>query len=192
MTILCSIGIVSVGKALIDLGASISLMPFSMCQRIGNLKITPTWMTLQLAERSITRSYGVVEDVLVKVCRFTFSMDFLIMNIKEDSDIPLILGRPFMLTTKCVVDMGNGNLEMSVEDQKVTFNLFEAIKHPSDSKTCFKVEAVEQEADLVVQRFTIHSPFEKALMNAIDFLTNEEDQDLRACLEDLDRLKEFP
>ena len=149
-------------------------------------------MTLQLAERSITRSYGVVEDVLVKVCRFTFSMDFLIMNIKEDSDIPLILGRPFMLTTKCVVDMGNGNLEMSVEDQKVTFNLFEAIKHPSDSKTCFKVEAVEQEADLVVQRFTIHSPFEKALMNAIDFLTNEEDQDLRACLEDLDRLKEFP
>jgi len=67
------------------------------------------------------------------------------MDIKEDSDIPLILGRPFMLTTKCVVDMGNDNLEMSVEDQKVNFNLFEAIKHPSDSKTCFKVEAIEQE-----------------------------------------------
>ena len=48
-----------------------------------------------------------------------------------------------MLTAKCVEDMGNGNLEMSVEDQKVTFNLFKAIKNPNDCKTCFKVEAVE-------------------------------------------------
>ena len=53
-----------------------------------------------------------------------------------------------MLTAKCVVDIGNVNLEMSVEDQKVTFNLFEVIKHPSDNKTCFKVEPIEQEADL--------------------------------------------
>ena len=71
------------------------------------------------------------------------------MDIEEDLNIPLILDRPFMLTTKCVVGMGNDNLEMSVEDLKVTFNLFEAIKHPSDNKTCFKVKAIEQEADLV-------------------------------------------
>ena len=60
------------------------------------------------------------------------------MDIEEDSDIPLIMGCPFMLKAKCVVDMGNDNLEMSVEDQKLTFNLFEAIKHPSNNKTCFK------------------------------------------------------
>ena len=65
------------------------------------------------------------------------------MDIEEDSDIPLILVRPFMLTAKCVVDIGNNDLEMSVEDQKVTFNLFEAIKHPSDNKTYFKVEAIK-------------------------------------------------
>ena len=53
-----------------------------------------------------------------------------------------------MVTTKCVVDMGNGNLEMSVEDQKATFNLFGGIKHPSDRKTCFKVEEIEQKANL--------------------------------------------
>ena len=64
----CSIGKVSVGEALLDLGASINLMPLSMCQRIRNLKIAPTKMTLQLADRLITRPYGVVEDVLVKVC----------------------------------------------------------------------------------------------------------------------------
>jgi len=94
----CSIRNVSVGKGLIDLGANINLMPFSMCQRIGNLRIAPTRMTLQLADRSITRPYGVVEDVLVKVFQFTFSVDFVIIDIKEDSDILLILDRPFMLT----------------------------------------------------------------------------------------------
>ena len=72
----------------------------------------------------------------------------MIMDIEEDYDIPLILDRPFMLIAKYVVDMGNSNLEMSVEDQKATFNLFEAIKHLSDNKTCFKVEAIEQEVDL--------------------------------------------
>jgi len=54
-------------------------------------------MTLQLEDCSITRPYGVVEDVLVKVCQFTFPVDFVIMDIEEDSNIPLILGRPFML-----------------------------------------------------------------------------------------------
>ena len=58
--------------------------------------------------------------------------DFVIMDIEEDYDIPLILDWPFMLTTKCVIDIGNRNLEMSVEDQK--FNSFEAIKHPSVTK----------------------------------------------------------
>jgi len=106
-------------------------------------------MTLQLADRSIARPFGVVEDVLVKVCHFTFLVDFVIMDIEEDAEIPLILGRPFMVTAKCVVDMGNDNLEMSVEDQKATFNLFEVSKHPSDNKTCFKVEEIKQKGKLV-------------------------------------------
>ena len=104
------------GKVIVDLGASINLMPLSMCRRIGNLSVTPTKMTPQLVDRSIFRPYSVVEDVLVKVHQFTFPVDFVLMDIEEDSDIPLILGRPFMLTTKCVVDIGNGNLEMGVED----------------------------------------------------------------------------
>ena len=116
VTIPCFIGNVSIGKTFIDLGASINLMPLSMCRRIGNLKINPTRMTLQLVDCSITRPFEVVEDVLVKVHHFTFQVDFVIMDIEEDAEIPLILGRPFMLTTKCVVDMGNGNLEMSMND----------------------------------------------------------------------------
>ena len=105
---------VSIGKALTDLGASINLMPLSICRRLGELEIMPTRMTLQLADRSITRPYGVIEDVLVKVKQFTFPANFVVMDIEEDPEIPLILGRPFMLTTCCIVNMGKGKLELSV------------------------------------------------------------------------------
>ncbi|KHN31078.1 hypothetical protein glysoja_045911, partial [Glycine soja] len=143
VTIPCSIGAVSVGKALIDLGANINLMPLSICRRIGELEIMPTRMTLQLADRSITRLYGVVEDVLVKVWQFTFLADFVIMDIEEDAEIPLILGRPFMLTANCVVDMGKGNLEMGINDHKITFDLFDAKKHKLDRNVCSKMDEIE-------------------------------------------------
>jgi len=112
----CSIGEVFVGKALIDLGASINLMPLSMCQRLGEIEIMLTCMTLQLADRSITRPYGVIEHVLVKVKHLIFPTNFVVIDIEEDADIPLIHGRPFMSTTSCVVDMGKKMLQMGIED----------------------------------------------------------------------------
>ena len=114
------------------------------------------------------------------------------MGIEEDAEISLILGRPFMLMTKCVVDMGNGNLEMSANDQKVTFNLFDTIKHPNDHKACFKMEPVEHEVAMVVQGMASQSLLEKALNNAVECLTKEEEKELKKCLEVLDGLKGSP
>ena len=116
VTIPCSIGEVTVGKALIDLGASINLMPLSMCKRLGELEIMPTKITLQLVDRSITKPYGVIEDVLVRVKHFIFPANFVVMDICEDIDIPVILGRPFILTASCIVDMGRKKLELGFED----------------------------------------------------------------------------
>ena len=152
----------------------------------------PTRMTLQLADHSITRPYGVVEDVLVKVCQFIFLADFVIMDIEKDVEILLILGRPFMLAANCVVDMGKGNLEMSVDDQKVTFNLFEAMKHPSDHKACFKVEKVEHEINMVARAMVLQSPLEKALTNTIECLTAEEEKEVQSYLEELEGVEENP
>ncbi|XP_014626151.1 uncharacterized protein [Glycine max] len=190
VTIPCTIGNESIEKSLIDLRASINLMPLSMCRRIRNLKIDPTKMTLQLVDRSITRPYRVVEDVLVKVCHFTFPIDFVIMDIEEDTKIPLIISRPFMLIVNCVVDMGHGNLEMSVDDQKVTFNLFEAIKYLEEDRRCFKVEEVDKEDTNALS--TTQTSLEKALIYVIDCLTSEEEKDLRVCLEDLDHEENIP
>ena len=105
----CSIGEVAVGKALIDLGTCINLMSLSMCRRLGELEIMPTRMTLQLVDRSITRPYGVIEDVLILVKQLVFPADFVVMDIEEDPQIPIILGRPFMSTANCIVDMGKAN-----------------------------------------------------------------------------------
>ncbi|XP_028186307.1 uncharacterized protein LOC114372939 [Glycine soja] len=140
----CSIGEVVVGKALIDLEASINLMPLSMCLRLGEIEIISTRMTLHLADRSITRPYGVIEDVLVKVKHLIFPADFVVIDIEEDADIPLILGCPFMSTASCVVDMGKKMLQMGIEDQKINFDLFHEDKEPSDQNVYFKVHVMEE------------------------------------------------
>ncbi|XP_006593075.1 uncharacterized protein [Glycine max] len=153
VTIPCSIGAVSVGKALIDLGASINLTLLSMCRRIEELEIMPTRMTLQLANHSITRPYGVIEDVLVRVKHFTFPADFVVMDIEEDAEIPLILGRPFMLTTSCLVDMGKWKLEMGIEDQKISFDLFDEEKQLLDQNVCLQVKEFGEEVLKVGTKF---------------------------------------
>jgi len=105
-----SIGVLSVDNALLDLGTSINLMPLEMLRKIGDLDVQPTKMQLRLADRSIKYLYGVVEDVLVNVQKFIFPMDFVIMDMKEDEEVPLILGRPFMKTARIIVDVDKGEL----------------------------------------------------------------------------------
>ncbi|XP_006577524.1 uncharacterized protein [Glycine max] len=174
VTIPCSIGEVAVGKALIDLGANINLMPLSMCRRLGELEIMPTRMTLHLADRSISRPFRVIGDVLIQVKHRIFLADFLVMDIEEDLEIPIILGRPFISTASCIVDMGKGELELSVEDQKISFNLFEAMKHPNDQKACFDEEKVEREIELAAIAMVCIKELEGAGENAERHIVFEE------------------
>jgi len=153
VTIPCSIGEVSIGKALIDLGASINLMSLFMCRRLGELEIMPTKMTLQLAYRSITRPYGVIEDVLVRVKHHIFLADFVVMDIEEDANIPLIFGRPFMSTASCVADMGKKKLEMGIEDQQISFDLFNEERKLLDQNVCLHVK--EFNAKVLKERIEI-------------------------------------
>ncbi|XP_014627114.1 uncharacterized protein LOC114398703 [Glycine soja] len=97
-----------------------------------------------LADRSIARPYGVIEDVLVKVKHLIFPADFVVIDIEEDVDIPLILGCPFMSTASCVVDMGKKMLQMGIEDQKINFDLFHEDKEPPDRNVYFKVHVMEE------------------------------------------------
>ncbi|XP_019431588.1 PREDICTED: uncharacterized protein LOC109338740 [Lupinus angustifolius] len=138
-----TIGELSEGKALLDLGASIKLIPLSMLKRIGGLEIKPTRMTLQLADRYVKYPYGVLEDVSLKVDELVFPVDFVIMDIEEDKEVPLIFGRPFMKTARVIIDVDDGKLKVRVEDQDVNFNVFEAMKHLKDKQHCFRVDVIE-------------------------------------------------
>ncbi|KAM6548261.1 hypothetical protein CsatB_019937 [Cannabis sativa] len=135
----CSIGGSVETKALCDLGASINLMPLSVFKRLGLGKAKPTTVTLQLADRSLTHPRGIIEDVLVKVGKFIFPADFLILDMEEDSTIPIILGRPFLATGRALIDVQKGELKLRVQDEEVNFNVFA----PTDIPTCCKIEVVK-------------------------------------------------
>ncbi|KAL5550236.1 hypothetical protein UlMin_000412 [Ulmus minor] len=113
-TIPCSIGGQYCGKALCDLGASINLMPMSIFKTLGIGKARPTTVSLQLADRSIAHPEGKIEDVLVKVDKFIFPVDFIVLDYEADLEVPIILGRPFLATGRTLIDVQNGKLTMRV------------------------------------------------------------------------------
>ena len=91
-TIPCLIGDLPVEKALADLGAGINLMPYSLFQKLNLGEPKPTRMSLQLADCSVKFPRGIIEDVLVKVENFIFPVDFMILDMEADTDVPFILG----------------------------------------------------------------------------------------------------
>nr|GEX20768.1 transposon Ty3-I Gag-Pol polyprotein [Tanacetum cinerariifolium] len=91
--------------ALADLGASINLMPFSVWKRLSLPDLTPMCMTLELADRLISRSVGVVEDVYVKVGSFHFPTDFVVVDFNADPRVPLIPRRSFLKTGRALIDV---------------------------------------------------------------------------------------
>ncbi|XP_022014732.1 uncharacterized protein LOC110914234 [Helianthus annuus] len=122
-TIPCSIGGSPIRNALADVGASINLMPASMFDRLGIGKTSPTKMSIQLADRSIKYPQGVAENLLVKVGDFVFPADFVILDMEEDNEVPLILGRPFLATAHAMVDMNGGKLTLRVGDKEMEFGV---------------------------------------------------------------------
>ena len=94
-TIPCEIGHVDMGKALCDSGASINLMPFAVAKRLSLGELSPTAMTLQMADKTLAHPEGILEDVLIKVGKFIFLVDFVVIDIEEDKQVPMMLGRHF-------------------------------------------------------------------------------------------------
>ncbi|GJV92342.1 reverse transcriptase domain-containing protein [Tanacetum coccineum] len=100
--------------ALADLGASINLMPLSMWKKLSLLELTPTYMTLELADLSITQPIGIAEDVYLKVGKFKFSADFVVVDFDADPRVPLILRRSFLKTGRALIDVYEGELTLLI------------------------------------------------------------------------------
>nr|GFC22094.1 reverse transcriptase domain-containing protein [Tanacetum cinerariifolium] len=109
--------------ALADLGASINLMPLSVWNKLSLLDFSPTCMTLELADRSISHPVGVAEDVFVKVGTFHFPANFVVVDFDADPRVPLILRRSFLKTRRALIDVFEGELTLRVGKEAITFNL---------------------------------------------------------------------
>ena len=136
-------------------------MPLSIFRRLGLGEARPTTVTLQLADRSLKHLRGVIEDVLVKVDKFIFPEDFIVLDMEEDKEIPIILFRPFIAIGKAMIDVQREELKLRVQEDEVKFNMFEALRNPVESDTCFIVETVEA---IVFSQSSLTKPLEASLV----------------------------
>ncbi|GKC47953.1 reverse transcriptase domain-containing protein [Tanacetum coccineum] len=109
-------------SALANSGASINLLPHSIYKKLELEALTPTHMTLELANRSITHPMGIAEDVVVRVDGFTFLADFMVVNFEPDPRVPIILGRPFLRIAKALIILYKETLTLRVGKDELFFS----------------------------------------------------------------------
>ncbi|GKC76280.1 retrovirus-related pol polyprotein from transposon TNT 1-94 [Tanacetum coccineum] len=117
----CFIHIVCFDKALVDLGASVSVMPFYTYTNLGLGILSHTRLTIELADITIKQPRGIAENVLVRIGKFIFLIDFIILDIPEDDDVPLILDQPFLSTAHSKIDVYKRKITLRDDEEKLVF-----------------------------------------------------------------------
>lgn len=143
-TILYSIGPVKIGHTLCDLGKNLNLMSLSMMGRLNCGEPKPTQMDLTLAYQSITYTYGVLEDVIMMVYDLLFPIDFVNLNMVENFETPLLIGRTFLETGRVLINVKMGEIIFRFNKEHIVFNIFEAMKHQKENPQCYGVYVVEE------------------------------------------------
>ncbi|XP_023770776.1 uncharacterized protein LOC111919451 [Lactuca sativa] len=145
LTLTCQFGNLATIHALADLGASVNLMPYSFFKKLDLSEPRPIRMAIHLANKTVTFPRGICEDLLVKVDKFVFPADFIVLDIEADPQVPIILGRPFLNTASAIVDMRDSKLTLQVGDESVTFGVDQAMKYARFSDdTTFSVDMLEE------------------------------------------------
>jgi len=146
-TISCFIGEHKIERDLLDLGASVNLLPYSVFQSLNLGELKPTFVTHLLADRSVKIPRGIVEDVLVQVDKFIYPVDFIVLDtqpIKACNSFPVILGRPFLATSNALINCRNGLMKLSFENMTLEMNIFNICKQPGDDNDLQEVNLIEE------------------------------------------------
>ncbi|XP_071728272.1 uncharacterized protein [Rutidosis leptorrhynchoides] len=141
----CKFGESELFNALADLGASINLTPHSLYERLGLGPLKPTRIKIRLANHSFNTAIGIAEDIMVSIDTLVFPVDFVIIEMKEDLQVPLILGRPFLVTADTIILVQRNQLSIGVGEERVTINIREAMKQPSntDDYECYVFDHID-------------------------------------------------
>jgi len=166
-TISCFIGEHKIEKALLDLRASVNLLPYSVFQSLNLGELKPTSVTLLLADRSMKVLRGVVENVLVQVDKFIYHVDFVVLDtqpVETCNSISVILGRPFRATSNTLINCRNGLMKLSFRNMTLEMNIFNIYKQPGDDNDLQEVDLIEE---------LVYNQFESTLSKT-DFDESEE------------------
>ncbi|XP_047949473.1 uncharacterized protein LOC125195358 [Salvia hispanica] len=164
----CVIGNDRQTKALCDLGASINLMPLSFFRKLKFGVLKPTTITLQMADKSVKFPNGILENVLVRVNDFIFPVDFVVLDMKEDPNVPLILGRPFLATGKALIDVTKGELTLRHGNKTAILSMLDKMKrHEMEESKRVEEVPLEIEECKVIQvskDVEVEKPLEEILV----------------------------
>ncbi|XP_057741362.1 uncharacterized protein LOC130960017 [Arachis stenosperma] len=154
----CTIGDITIEKSFCDLGASINLMPLSLMRKLRICELKSTRILLQMADKSIQQAVEVVENALVKVGKFLLPADFVILDMEEDPNTPIILGRPFFATGRALIDVEKGELLLRVHDEHLAFHVFKTPHEPTQEEECTEDKARDQSLKEVVNELAPRLP----------------------------------
>nr|GEX75146.1 reverse transcriptase domain-containing protein [Tanacetum cinerariifolium] len=132
-------------NALVDLGGSINLMSYSLYAELSLKTLKPTKTSMRLADRSFQYTVEIAKNMLVEVGKFTFPADFVILEMEEDSKVPLILGRPFLHTADAVIRVKQKKLNLGVGTERMIYNIDYAMKHSYlNDDTYFSIDVIDE------------------------------------------------
>nr|GEZ27294.1 hypothetical protein [Tanacetum cinerariifolium] len=179
-TIPCDIGQLHISNALVNLRASISLMPYTMYEKLGLGEPKATRTSLEITDRSIHYPRGIIKKMLIKVDKFFLLIDFVILDMPEDSRVPIILGRSFLATARAMINMFNKKIMLRVGDNEVIFDMDQSYKRsPAEDDEFYGVDdlddAINAETHELLANDTSDSFLLKGLVKSID------QSDLESC-----------
>jgi hypothetical protein len=188
-TISYMIGANQINRALLDLGANVNLLPYSVYLHLGLGELRPTSMTLQLADRLMKRPRGIIEDILIKVDKFYFPVDFIVIDIKPvhniESHVLVILGRPFLAMANALINYRTGVMKISFRNMTVELNIFNINNQTLDYDEVHPVCLIEEITDELVSEFSMEDP------EVEYFVQDEDDLDLNRLIGQDGVLHEF-
>ncbi|KAK5838765.1 hypothetical protein PVK06_007503 [Gossypium arboreum] len=139
-------------------------MPYKMFKQLGLGEPKPTRMSIQLADRSVKYPTGIIKDALVKVDKFIFPVDFVVLDMDEDVKVPLILGRPFLATVRVVIDVGDGKLVLRVGDEGIIFKIYDTMRFSREQDdSCYFVDSIDHATQVSLQKIVRKDTLELCL-----------------------------
>ena len=136
-------------------------------KRLSLGELTPTTLSLQMADRSMTQPEGIIEDVLVMVGKFIFLVDFMVIDMEEDKKVTLLLSRQFVATSATLIDVKKGELILRVSTEEVQFNLNQSLKQPDfEGSHYMRVDGVFLDRQEMKYDFMNQDPLELDFMHA--------------------------